>query len=151
LKNIIIATLIIILAYCSHANAFCFEEAAAIYGLNPLVLWSIAKHESNFNPRAINRNSNGTFDFGVMQINSAWAKTIGMKAWNSLGDPCYNVKVGAWIYAQCVKAHGNTWEAIGCYNASKKQHRVQYAWKIYNEIQKVSQQSDTHPLKIKKG
>ena len=61
----------------TQAKAFCFEEAGSQYGISPQLLWSIAKTESNFNPRAINRNSNGTYDYGLMQINSSWAKRLG--------------------------------------------------------------------------
>ena len=81
-----------------QAKAFCFEEAGSQYGISPQLLWSIAKTESNFNPRAINRNGNGTYDYGLMQINSSWAKRLG-KTWNELGEPCTNVKVGAWVLA----------------------------------------------------
>ncbi len=40
------------------------------------LLRSIAEAESGLNPAAINRNSNGTYDFGVMQINSSWEKIL---------------------------------------------------------------------------
>jgi soluble lytic murein transglycosylase-like protein len=54
-----------------------------------------------------------------------------------LGNACFNIKVGAWILSQCVQGQmGNTWEAIGCYNASSAGKRAQYASKIYNIVQK---------------
>jgi soluble lytic murein transglycosylase-like protein len=113
---------------------FCFEEAGKIYGISPQLLWSIAKVESNFDPGAINRNHNGTYDFGIMQINSSWYQVLGKKIWNRLGDPCTNVHVGAWVLAQCIQRHGNTWEAIGCYNTSSKSKRIRYAVKVYDAL-----------------
>jgi len=65
----------------------CFTEAGNSYNISPLLLWSIAKHESRFNPAAVNRNRNGTYDFGVMQINSSWYGVLGHERWMSLGDP----------------------------------------------------------------
>jgi len=79
------------------ASAFCYEEAGTMYGISPLLLWTISKGESNFNPAAVNHNTNGSFDFGLMQINSSWApslRRIGIP-WEALADPCTNVKVGA--------------------------------------------------------
>ena len=56
----------LLLSFIPHTvSAFCFEEAGAAYGISPLLLWSIAKHESNFNPYAVGHNSNGTYDYGL--------------------------------------------------------------------------------------
>ena len=114
------------------ASAFCYEEAGAMYGISPLLLWAISKGESNFNPAAINHNTNGSFDFGLMQINSSWAPTlrrIGIP-WEELADPCTNVKVGAWVLAQCVQDYGYTWTAVGCYNSRTPSKRNRYASRI---------------------
>ncbi|MDQ5987089.1 MAG: hypothetical protein CSYNP_02826 [Syntrophus sp. SKADARSKE-3] len=108
----------------------CFQSAGEMYSVSPVLLWSMAKIESSFNPRAINRNSNGTYDYGVMQINSSWARTLGRDRWNALGDPCYNIHVGAWILAGCVKNHGYNWTAVGCYNATSPTKRKVYAGKV---------------------
>ena len=116
--------------------SFCFVEAGNEYGLSPQLLWAIAKIESNFNPYVINYNKNGSFDYGVMQINSLWYKKIGPEGWALLNDACYNVKVGAWILGQCVTRYGYTWEAVGCYNASSAGKRTLYANKIYNVLVK---------------
>ena len=59
-------TLLFIALSCNHAHPFCFQEAGQMYGINPLVLRSIAKVESNTNPAAINKNSNETYDVGLM-------------------------------------------------------------------------------------
>ncbi len=112
----------------------CFANAGFYYGVAPDVLWAIAKVESEFNPRAINRNTNGSFDYGIMQINTWWYPKLGKELWNSLGDPCTNIHVGAWVLAQCVQQHGNTWEAVGCYNAKSKDKRNAYAWKVYRAL-----------------
>lgn len=116
---------------------YCFAEAGLKYNISPDLLWAIAKTESNFNPKAINRNKNGTYDYGVMQINSTWAKTLGPDVWKNLGNPCQNIHVGAWVLAQCIERHGYNWEAVGCYNARSKTKRDIYASKIYKTLQEA--------------
>jgi soluble lytic murein transglycosylase-like protein len=126
-----VIVLILLLAFPALSSAFCFEKAGTEYGVSPHLLWAIAKVESGFIPQAINWNPNGTYDYGVMQINSSWAGKLGMDTWESLGEPCTNVRVGAWILAQCIQKHGYTWEAVGCYNASDRKKRQRYARKVY--------------------
>jgi soluble lytic murein transglycosylase-like protein len=133
--TIIIAFLIAALP-CT-CQAFCFEEAGQEYNIAPLLLWSIAKNESGFNPQAVGRNTNGTFDYGVMQINSTWATTLGKERWNALADPCTNVRTGAWILRQCIDKYGYNWKAVGCYNSQTPSKRDRYAARIETIIQKA--------------
>ena len=128
--------LCIVLTLPSTAWSFCFEEAGQQYGISPAILWTIAKEESNFDPAAVNLNKNGTYDFGLMQINSWWANILGPDTWSALGEPCCNVKVGAWILSRCIQEHGHTWEAIGCYHSRGEKRKKKYAWKIYDSLKK---------------
>lgn len=129
-----ILRLIFLSALCSSrtAHGFCFDEAGAMYGIAPRLLWTISKGESNFNPLAVNHNSNGSYDFGLMQINSSWAPTLKKMgiSWGSLADPCTNVKIGAWVLAQCMQDYGYTWAAVGCYNSRTPSKRDRYAARI---------------------
>lgn len=118
--------------------AFCFDEAAEEYGMSPRLLQGIARTESNFNPSAINRNSNGSRDLGLMQINSSWIKTLELDSQELLYNPCYNVMTGARILKKCMDRHGYTWEAVGCYNAANTYSRIRYSWKIFRELQRES-------------
>lgn len=130
----------IVLVACNlHAEELCFEEAGVEYEINPDILKAIAKVESNFNPRAVNWNRNGTFDFGVMQINSSWYYTLGKDWWMTLGDPCNNIKGGAKILSACMKKYGYSWEAIGCYNSQTPSKRDKYAFSIYKQLQIIKQ------------
>lgn len=116
------------------ASAFCFDEAARTYGINPDLLRGIARIESKNNPSALNRNQNGSTDLGIMQINSSWIKPLGLDQEELLRNPCYNVMTGARILKKCMDKHGYTWEAIGCYNAVNHTARVGYSWKIFSEL-----------------
>lgn len=115
-------------------GAACFEEAGKIYDISPKLLKSIAKTESNFKTDAVNKNANGTYDIGIMQINSAWIKTLGLNENELISDPCYNIMTGAKILRQCIDIHGYTWNAVGCYNAKSYDKKVKYSWKVFRTL-----------------
>ncbi len=131
-----LATLILLLGMYAFqtrpADAFCYEEAATRYGISPNLLYAISKGESSFNPIAINYNTNGSYDYGLMQINSSWEPTLRKLGipWDTLADPCTNVMVGAWVLSQCIRDYGYTWPAVGCYNSRTPHKRDRYAAKI---------------------
>jgi len=113
-------------------RAACFEEASARYRLPVALLKAISTIESSGNPRAINRNRDGSYDIGHMQINSRWLpqlKQYGITE-ASLFDACTNTHVGAWILAQNIYRLGYNWDAIGAYNASSPTKRMAYARKV---------------------
>lgn len=127
MKKTLVILLISILPLSVHA--FCFQEAGQRYAVSPHLLLAIAKTESSLNPSAVNHNSNGTVDIGLMQINSLWADQLG-QTWDHLNDPCTNVMAGAWILSQCVRDYGYTWQAVGCYHSRTPTRRDAYASRI---------------------
>jgi hypothetical protein len=122
----------------SHGQAFCFNEAGAANGISPVLLQAIAKVESGLNPKAVNINSNGSRDLGLMQINSSWIKAMKLDGARLFSDPCYNTTVGARILRDCIDRKGYTWAAVGCYNAVSTPKQVAYSWKIYRLMQKTA-------------
>jgi soluble lytic murein transglycosylase-like protein len=116
----------------------CVNYSSQIYKIDPKIILSIIKVESNFNPNAKNTNRNRTFDFGLMQINSTWLPHL--KKFNihqrTLKDPCVNIIVGTWILAQSFQRFGESWRAIGSYNVGnslsekKESLRRVYAKKV---------------------
>ena len=119
----------------------CWVEAGNKYNIDPLLLYAIAGVESDYQSDAVNAaNRNKSRDVGLMQINSHWFPTLashGIEE-SDLYDPCLNIHVGAWVLAQKITVFGNTWEAVGAYNAGtrlneKRQRlRLKYATKVFN-------------------
>ncbi|MBI4950347.1 MAG: lytic transglycosylase domain-containing protein, partial [Deltaproteobacteria bacterium] len=68
------------------SSAFCFDQAGFYYNIPPDLLRSIALVESNHNPAAVNRNMDGSMDYGLMQVNSRWARELGER-WAYIHDP----------------------------------------------------------------
>lgn len=125
-------TLILTMGGNTIASGYCFDEAAKRYNVPVEVLHAISHVESRGHPTAVNRNRDGSYDIGHMQINSRWLpqlKRYGIEE-HHLYDPCTNTHVGAWILAQNFYRMGYNWDAIGAYNAVSKDKRAIYAQKI---------------------
>lgn len=120
----------------SITNA-CWEQAEKTYGVPAKLLVAIAKVETNFRPRTISKpNKNGSYDIGLMQINSYWLPTLSKYgiSENDLLQPCTNVMVGAWILSSNINRLGYNWNAIGAYNAKTNWKRDKYAKKVHQAI-----------------
>ena len=128
------AALVLISAPAAQA---CWNEVGLKYGISPDLLFAIARTESNLNPLAVNRaNANGSYDVGLMQINSTWfprLRELGIDE-QQLFDACVNLEVGAWILAQNMRRLGRSWDAIGAYNASSPDKRLRYARQVYRNL-----------------
>jgi len=113
-----IAALLFLCHISLLADSNYYEEAGKHFGVDPRLLWSIAKVESNHNPHAINVNKNGTEDIGIMQINTVHLPSLEKKgiSKDDLFNPKTNIFVGAWVLQGCFKKHGFTKNAVTCYN-----------------------------------
>ncbi|WP_171035329.1 lytic transglycosylase domain-containing protein [Limnobacter alexandrii] len=112
--------------------AHCYSSAAQYHGVNEVVLRAIAIRESTENPSAVNINSNGSKDVGVMQINSINLEELGIYGISEkhLWDACNNIYVGAWILRKHIDHSGNTWKAVGRYKSKTPSIRDEYAKEI---------------------
>ncbi|UTH74248.1 lytic transglycosylase domain-containing protein [Chromobacterium sp. IIBBL 290-4] len=126
----------------AQAEASCFNLSGGKYGVDPLLLKAIAWQESDFRSITHPANRNGSVDIGWMGINTGWLPTLsrwGITRERLLSDACLNVQTGAWVLQQCMKAHGATWKAVGCYNARsavKQQRYVGLIWQKWQRLQR---------------
>jgi hypothetical protein len=80
--------------------------------IDPNILLGIMMQESGGNPNAINYNSNGSVDYGLMQLNTG---SFPNAASLSPGD---NVTTGTAYFGQLMNTfNGNTYQAIAAYNS----------------------------------
>ena len=122
-------------------RADCLDDAAAYRHISSQLVHAIAQHESGMRVNAVNVNSNGTEDIGLMQINSSWLPKLaryGIRR-EHLFDACVNAYVGTWILASNIKQFGPTWKAVGAYNAVSTQKQLIYANAIYRRLQRQGQ------------
>ena len=131
------------------ARADCLDDAATFQHVSVSLMRGIAQVESGMNPNAVNTNTNGTVDIGLMQINSTWLPTLAREGITreSLFDACTNAYVGAWILSQNIRQLGANWNAIGAYNSASPDKRLAYARKVYDAIRTMPDSPDT-PMPI---
>ncbi|WP_186436714.1 lytic transglycosylase domain-containing protein [Thiomonas delicata] len=118
----------------------CFSHAAQTYGVNAKVLMAIAWHESHFLPWRVHRNSDGSTDYGVMQINSRNLPALGLTT-QTVMQPCTNILAGARLYGRAVRRYGNTWAAVGAYHSTTPALQQRYAQDIqqnFNVITRIN-------------
>ena len=118
----------------------CFEQAAERYNVPAKLLKAIALQESSGRPHAINRNSNGSYDLGLMQINSGWMPTLRRHGISEqhLFDPCVSTLVGAWILSGNFARLGYNTQGLGAYNAVSPHKREIYARKVLKRLGQVN-------------
>lgn len=122
------------------AMAQCFDWASRRFGMSSHLLYAIALQESGLNPRAVNRNTNGSQDIGLMQINSSWGPMLaryGIRP-SDLWDPCTNIFVGAWILGDNLARMGPTVAALGAYNARDPIKREAYARRVLERLHRLT-------------
>jgi Transglycosylase SLT domain len=125
----------------------CWQAVEAKYGITPQLMAGIAEVESAFRPQAVNTThlaKTKSIDIGLAQINSRWLSTLSRFGitQKDLFDACTNLHVGGWILSDLFRKHGNTWEAVGAYNAACTQlkgddckaARSTYAWKVHKAM-----------------
>lgn len=145
----------------SNAKADCFNAEGRFYQIDPDYLRAISYKESRFNPRAIGNNNDGSQDIGIMQINTNNLKWLSLhfpkiSVKRLLNNPCYNIKVGAFILNENFRLYGRKWLAVGAYNAGGKNNpkrikaRYKYASAVgyyYEEIKKGNLRVPRIPIK----
>ena len=99
----------------------CFAVVARHFGFPPLVLPAIWANEGGA-PGQIVPDSNGTADYGPLQINSVWLpvlQPLGITGRRLADNGCLNVAVAGGILAtERLRADGNLWRAIGWYHST---------------------------------
>lgn len=116
------------------------REAATHYDV-PLIIVRAVRHAENGRVETVEEarhNTNGTRDYGPMQINSIWVEELRKKgasitAEQLAGDYCTNVWVGVWRLADEIEDAGSLWKGVGNYHSRtehlhKRQIRRVWEW-----------------------
>lgn len=98
-----------------------FNRIGAARGVPSDLLRALARHESNFNPRAVNSmNDPGEGrDVGLMQINERTARAMGRDL-ARLTEPAYSIETAAMLLVSLKRELGDLWSYqtwIAAYNA----------------------------------
>jgi soluble lytic murein transglycosylase-like protein len=110
------------------APLYCINEAAIEFHIPAKLIIALLHTERGKNGE-VQRNKNGTYDIGPMQINSSWLpelKRYGITRHDLQYNPCINVKVGAWIAAKFIAHENDLLTGIGDYNSHTKKFNQSY-------------------------
>jgi len=114
--------------------------SAQHYHLPPRVLPAIQRVEGG-TAGTVHRNTDGSVDMGVMQINSRWILPIAALTHLPTQDvaarltfhPCFNIAGAAMILRQALdRDRGNMMQAIGDYHSRTPALNMAYRVKVYN-------------------
>ena len=109
---------------------------AAIYFHVPAKLIIAVLVVENGRIGKISQNQNGSYDIGLMQINSRWISTLkkyGITEEKLKFDACTNINVGAWILSKNIAHSDSLASGIGDYNS----HTYQYNHIYFNKVKKT--------------
>ncbi|MFI3270739.1 MAG: lytic transglycosylase domain-containing protein [Pseudomonadota bacterium] len=133
-----------------------FREPCQEFKIPIELAMAIAKHESGFNPWAINIAGKGflptskaeaqvlikqaqqrkqSFDVGLMQINNWWLERLHISPEIAL-LPQNNIRLGLWILAQEIQRYGFSWQAVGAYHSPHKKRQQVYAYAVSQHYQR---------------
>ncbi|HGL4258915.1 lytic transglycosylase domain-containing protein [Burkholderia dolosa] len=120
--------------HARDASADYIDVAAAQYQVNADVLRAIAYRESGMNSNARHKNSNGSVDVGLMQINSinfAYLKQQNITP-DMLHNAATNALAGAALLRKQIDRYGGTWRAVGAYHSTTPALSDAYAATVYD-------------------
>ncbi|MBD3822919.1 MAG: transglycosylase SLT domain-containing protein [Epsilonproteobacteria bacterium] len=126
-----------------------YYEKSQAQGLgNWKMALAIGMHESRLRPDAVGaRNSNGSQDFGIMQINNYAHQDVVLQRYPGHGTFSQTVSIasvgvdyGVTVFSDCVGKFGVTYEGINCYNkgAGRTYIRDGYVEKVQSEYAKIA-------------
>jgi hypothetical protein len=141
---------VIPLSYTAQYDGI-FQQVGQQYGFDPLLLKTIAIKESGINPNVPdNKNSNGTIDVGMMQINSA-DREYAKYGYSTLKNDPYTCVVAAAETLQekvrILQSKGmtvNTYNLLWAYNGLSAQGQ-RYANSAYDIYKNISNGVDISP------
>ena len=125
--------------------AACIIISAQTYDVPPGVLLGIMQVEGGRVGQEV-RNTNGSHDLGIMQINTIWLPELS-KRWGISqsrarewirDDGCANIAVASWILRQRINKTGSLWGGIAGYHSftpalgSRYANKVAAAMRRYN-------------------
>lgn len=116
----------------------CIDFASEKFGVNRIVIRAIVNVEGG-KIGTISKNSNGSYDLGVMQINTIHLKDIKKKypkiGWRELTyNPCINIAIGTSILSQRISGSSNYWLGVASYHSKTPKYRNRYLAKVKSAV-----------------
>lgn len=124
--------------------AACLLIAAQTYQVPPGILLGIMQVEGGRVGQEVGPNVNGSYDIGIMQINTIWLPTLSQKWGVSQSkartwlrdDGCANIAVSAWILRQRINLTGGIWSGVAGYHSLTPSLGSRYANRVLSAMRR---------------
>lgn len=133
----------------------CLYQEANRQSIPPELILAVMKTEGG-KLGQFQKNTNGSYDIGPMQINSTWIPKLAKKLNESTSrveftlayNGCWNMAVGAWILRDAIneayqKSGGKVisvreiWQGVAWYNSHTPKYGTPYAWRVHGNLKKI--------------
>jgi soluble lytic murein transglycosylase-like protein len=123
----------------------CMLAASSFYHLPPRVLPAIQAVEGG-SVGVVSRNTNGSADLGVMQVNTLWVGPLAAATGlpqaevraRLTGDACFNIAAAAAILRVYLNAeHGDLMRAVGDYHSHTPARNTAYQSRVLAEATRL--------------
>jgi hypothetical protein len=117
----------------------CIDTASTAFKTNPLLIKVLIDVEGG-RPGTERRNTNGTFDLGVMQVNDkVWLPTLkrfGINREALRDNACLNIFSGTYIFMTEYSRVQDIGLALANYHSKTKQHQARYLGLVSRAIER---------------
>jgi Transglycosylase SLT domain len=123
----------------------CMALVASFYQLPPRVLPAIHLVEGG-RPGMVSPNTNGSFDLGVIQVNTLWVEPLARRLRlpaetvrrRLIDDPCFNIATaGAILRLHLNESRGDPMRAIGNYHSRTPPRNQVYQVKLMDAAHRL--------------
>lgn len=128
-----------VVAQATPSRRACVLGAAQHYGARPDVILAVMRTEGGRTGH-ISRNTNGTYDMGVMQINSIHLTELakfGITAQDLIWNECLNIYIGTWFLRSRILERGDLWKGVGDYHSRTPSLNMKYQLKVYKALRTI--------------
>ena len=120
----------------------CVVAAEAKYSVPSCILLAVHQVESNGDLRSglVRSNTNGTYDYGVTQINTVWMdyfqRSFGITPAQVANNACLAVSSSAYIIRYEINASGDFWTGVGRYHSRSPVKHDLYVRQVAQQAQR---------------
>lgn len=116
-----------------------FKAVAKKLNIPYILLKAVTLTEnSSFKSNIKMKNSNGTHDYGLTQINTIWLKKYGLTEKEIL-KPMYNIFVSGVILKDLINRHGASLDTIGRYHSSTNKYKIVWLKRFKDNLVYIAQ------------
>lgn len=118
----------------------CIMRAASQYQAYPDLIRAVIGAEAGATGK-ISRNKDGSFDMGLMQINSVHLPEFaryGITQEMLVNNECLNIMIGTYLLQKSILGSGgNFWQGVGGYHSKTPDKNTAYQYRVWSHLQRI--------------